>query len=81
MERKIRLKMPANAVYSVTNVGYIKACDMFKTLMENKHIEKKRDNVIESIENLLYDGHEIVMAEYDMLTNEVILYLGLKVGD
>lgn len=73
--------MPANIVCEVTNTGMIKADHMFKTLMENVHIEKKRANVIESIENLLYDGHEIVMAEYDMLMNEVILYLGLKVGE
>lgn len=81
VERKVRLKMPGNIIYGVTNFGYIKACDMFKTLLENRHIEKKKENVIESMENLLYDGHEIVMAEYDMLTNEVVLYLGLKISD
>ena len=44
-------------------------------LFKDEHITKKKDNVIESIENLLYDGREIEKAEYDMLMNEVILYL------
>ena len=53
----------------------IKANSIINELFKDEHITKKWDNVIESIENLLYDGREIEKAEYDMLTNEVILYL------
>ena len=71
----VKIKMNANVKYELTNFGMIKAQTMVSALFENEHITKKEHNVIESIENLLYDGKEIEKAEYDMLTNEVILYL------
>lgn len=69
----IRIAMPANIVYELSNTGNIKAKNLMKTLFENENITKKKDNVTESIENCLYKGKEIEKAMYDMLTNEVIL--------
>lgn len=69
----IRIQMPANIVYELSNTGNIKAKNLMKVLFENENITKKKDNVIESIENCLYKGKEIEKAMYDMLTNEVIL--------
>ena len=69
----VRIKMPANIVYELTNTGNIKAKNLMKVLFENEHISKKKENVIESIENCLCKGREIEKAMYDMLTNEVIL--------
>ena len=71
----VKIKMNANIKYELTNTGMIRANSMINELFKDEHITKKWDNVIESIENLLYDGREIEKAEYDMLTNEVILYL------
>lgn len=69
----IRMQMPSNIVYELSNTGNIKAKNLMKVLFENEHISKKTENVIESIENCLYKGKEIEKAMYDMLTNEVIL--------
>lgn len=69
----IRIKMPANIVYELSNTGNIKAKNLMETLFKDENITKKKDNVIESIENCLYKGKEIEKAMYDMLTNEVIL--------
>lgn len=71
----VKIKMNANIKYELTNTGMIKANSIMNDLFKDEHITKKKDNVIESIENLLYDGREIEKAEYDMLMNEVILYL------
>lgn len=71
----VKIKVSANVKYELTNFGYIKACSMMNDLFKDEHITKKTANVAESIENLLYDGREVESAEYDMLTNEVILYL------
>ena len=76
-EFKVRIKVSALRLYEFTNLGYIKACDMFKDLMNDPHIEKKTSNVTESIENLTYDGRDIIRAEYDALLNEVVLYLDI----
>lgn len=71
----VKIKMNANIKYELTNTGMIKANSIMNDLFKDEHITKKKDNVIESIENLLYDGREIEKAEYNMLMNEVILYL------
>lgn len=72
---KHKFRMKANVVYELTNFGYIKACSILDTLLENEKITKKKENVIASIENLQYNGHDIIKAEYDALMNEVILYV------
>lgn len=75
MIAKYKFRMKANVIYELTNFGYIKACSILDTLLENEKITKKKENVATSIENLQYDGHDIVKAEYDALMNEVILYI------
>lgn len=75
MEKIVKIKMCANIQYELSNTGMIKANSMLQELFKNEHISKKVDNVIQSIENLLYDNLEVEKAFYDMLTNEVILHL------
>lgn len=72
---KRKFKMKSNVIYELTNLGYIKACSILDTLLENENITKKTENVVTSIENLQYNGRDIVKAEYDALMNEVILYI------
>lgn len=71
----IKIKVNALIKYELKHTGMIKAESMVNELFKNEHITKKIDNVIESIENLLYDGKEIEKAYYDALTNEVELHL------
>ena len=73
MTVNVRIKMPANIVYELSNTGNIKAKNMMNALFKDEYITKKKDSVVESIENCLYKGREIEKAMYDMLTNEVIL--------
>lgn len=72
---KVKVKMPATAVYELTSDGYIKANRIMDILSLDAHITKKKDSVINSIENFQYGGCDIEKAEYDMLTNEVILHI------
>ena len=72
----VKIKVNANIKFEITNFGYIKACFLLDSLYKNEHITKRIKNVTESLNNILYDNQYIVdHAEYDMLTNEVILYL------
>ena len=72
---KVRVKMPANIMYEVSSTGNIKAKNIMEVLFQNEHVSKKKDSVIESIENCLYDNKEIKAAYYDMLVNELELHL------
>ena len=77
MTMKTRIKMPANTVVKVTNNFYLEAQFVVNELLKNEFIKKKKDNVIASIENLTYNNYEIIGAEYDLLTNEIVLELQL----
>ena len=74
MERII-IKANANVVYEISNTGMLKANTLMEQIKAFPGMELKKDNVMPSLENFLFKGREITKAEYDMLTNEIHLYI------
>lgn len=71
--KEVKIKVPANAVYEFGDYGDIKTKGILPYVYNQKEASKKKDNVVESISNLLWEGKEIKKAYYDMLTNELCL--------
>ena len=71
----VRMKMPATAKYEIEDTGKLKASTLLDIVFEDKHVVKKKDNVVKSLDNMLYDGHAVEKAYYDMLTNEIEIHL------
>lgn len=73
--KEVKIKVPANVVYELDNTGGIKAKNIMPTIFSQKEATRKKDSVIDSIANLLWNGREVKKAYYDMLTNEVCLMI------
>ena len=74
--KEVIIKANANVVCEITNTGMLKADTIIKNMMElDDKITMKKDNVIPSIDNFLYEGRAIKKAMYDMLTNEIHLFI------
>ena len=71
----VRMKMPATAKYEIEDTGKLKASTLLDIVFEDKHVVKKKNNVVKSLDNMLYDGHAVEKAYYDMLTNEIEIHL------
>lgn len=71
--KEVKIKVPANAVYEFGDYGDIKTKGILPYVYNQKEASKKKDSVVESISNLLWEGKEVKKAYYDMLTNELCL--------
>lgn len=74
----VSIKIKLRDKLEITETGYLKAQDILDQLIKNEHITKKKENVIVRLDNLLYDGIEIMSAYLDLENEFVILNLGGK---
>jgi len=71
---KILIKLKTNQTWKLDNFGRLET-DILRQLFKEPKITKKKSNVTESIENMLYDGCSVTSIQYDLPTAQVILYL------
>lgn len=71
---EVKIKISANKVWDLNNFGDIKS-DILTELFKDPEITKRNSNVVESIENMLYDGHQVTAIQYDALTSRAILHI------
>lgn len=69
---EIKIKLNANKVYNVSNFGRIES-DILDQLYERPEITKRISNVVNSVENMAYEGHPVKSIQFDMLTVKAIL--------
>lgn len=69
---EVSIKLNANRIWELDNFGKLKT-DILSQLFERSDITKRQDNVIESIENMLYEGHLVTSIKFDILTARAIL--------
>lgn len=74
---EVKIKISANKVWDLDNFGDIKS-DILTELFKDPEITKRNSNVVESIENMLYDGHRVTAIQYDALTSRAILHINLE---
>lgn len=74
---EVSIKLSANKIWIVDNFGSIKS-DIVTELFKQPEITKRNSNVVESIENMLYDGHSVIAILYDALTARAILHVNLE---
>lgn len=74
---EVKIKISANKVWDLNNFGDIKS-DILTELFKDPEITKRNSNVVESIENMLYDGHPVTAIQYDALTSRAILHINLE---
>ena len=67
-----RFKISSNLILQIYD-NYLSANQIVDQLMTYPGFTLKKDNVIKSIGNLLYNNHSIKEAFYDCLTGEVLI--------
>lgn len=75
VSKQMRFKISSNLVVQIGRDNYLSANQVVNQLMGYEGFTLKKDNVMTSIDNLLYKNHEIESAYLDMLTGEIILNL------
>ena len=73
---RIRIKINGNKIYKMDNFGRIET-DILQQMYSSPDFTKKKSNVTESIENLLYKGLPVKNIYVDFLTAEIILEIDL----
>lgn len=73
--KTFRFKISNNLVLQIDHLNYISANQIVDQLMNYEGFTLKKDNVMKSIDNLLYNNYPIEAAYYDCLTGEVVLEL------
>ena len=74
---KTRVKIPANNILQF-NDNNIDARPILDYLYDAEIFTKKKDNVIRSVSNALYNGDEVTDLKLDLLTGEVIIECEFK---
>lgn len=74
---KTRVKIPANNILQF-NDNNIDARPILDYLYDVGIFTKKKDNVIRSVSNALYNGDEVTDLKLDLLTGEVIIECEFK---
>lgn len=74
---RISFQLSSNLRLQISRSNYMSANQLVDQLLslDNKFTLKK-DNVVKSLENMLYSGREILGGEYDCLTG--IIYLDIS---
>lgn len=70
-----RFKISNNLILQINNDNYISANQIVDQLLTYEGFTLKKDNVIKSIGNLLYNNHSIKEAYYDCLVGEVLIFI------
>ena len=69
---EVSIKLNANRIWNLNNFGKLET-DILDQLFQDSKITKRIDNVVESVENMLYDGHLVTSIQFDILTARAIL--------
>ena len=70
---RISFMLGSNLIFQISKDNYMSANQIVDFLMSQEGFSLKKDNVMKSIDNLLFNGREIVAAYYDCLSGKVYL--------
>lgn len=78
---KVSFMLGSNLVFQISKSNYMSANQIVDFLMEQGCFTLKKDNVMKSLDNMLYYGREITAGEYDCLTGKVTLTISDEVWE